>query len=160
MEGEYLLSSFLQEIYCKIYDDVFSYDDFESRKKLQKAVYLLENMGVYIGDYSFSWDTYGPYSLSLDCTASQIRENDEIFHPFSEFAEECFGKVKNIVNQNSQYDCAIWMECVASLHYLKNVFRYKDETVIDELVKRKPYLTNIEANRQALKIANTIKVGI
>ena len=65
------MNNSLKAIYEKIYSSSFTYEDFENRKKLQKAVYLLENMGVAVGDYSFSWDSYGPYSLSLDDEANR-----------------------------------------------------------------------------------------
>lgn len=50
----------LKEIYRKVYNEPFVYDNLDSRIKLQKAVYLLENMGVDVGDYSFSWNKYIP----------------------------------------------------------------------------------------------------
>lgn len=44
----------LKEIYRKVYDESFNYCEVDDRIKLQKVVYLLENMGVQVGDYSFS----------------------------------------------------------------------------------------------------------
>lgn len=149
----------LKAIYERVYNGAFTYDDFENRKKLQKAVYLLENMGVDVGDYSFTWDSYGPYSLSLDCEASQLDNAGEQEFSFSRFAEDCFSRLKEIVDQQTKYDCSAWMECIASIHYLKNVFRYKEEDVLDELVSRKPHLSDIETNIKALAIVNTIRVG-
>lgn len=153
------MKNLLKVIYSKVYDEDFSYENFDDRKKLQKAIYFLENMGVDIGDYSFVWDTYGPYSLGLDFEASQLDDAVEQEFSFSAFAEECFEKVKNILAQSVKYNCVLWMECVASLHYLKNVFRYDEDRVIDELVKRKSYLSDNEANVKALEIAKTIRVG-
>lgn len=149
----------LKAIYEKVYGSSFAYGDFEKRKKLQKAVYLLENMGVTVGDYSFSWDSYGPYSLSLDCEASQLNEADFQEFSFSRFAEDSFTRLKEIAEKRTNYDAASWMECIASLHYLKNVFRIKEDDVIVELMRRKPHLSDVEANRDAMAIVNTIKVG-
>lgn len=149
----------LKAIYEKVYGSSFTYTDFENRKKLQKAVYLLENMGVDVGDYSFSWDSYGPYSLSLDCEASQLDETKAQEFSFSSFAEDSFRRLKEIAEKCTRYDASSWMECIASIHYLKNVFRIKEENVIDELMRRKPHLSDDQANRDALSIVNTIKVG-
>lgn len=149
----------LKAIYERVYGSPFSYGDFENRKKLQKAVYLLENMGVTVGDYSFSWDSYGPYSLSLDCEASQLNEAKPQEFSFSKFAEDSFARLKEIAERSTKYDASSWMECIASMHYLKNVFRIKEDDVIAELKLRKPYLSDDETNRDALAIVNTIKVG-
>ena len=153
------MNNSLKAIYEKVYGSPFSYDDFENRKKLQKAVYLLENMGVVVGDYSFSWDSYGPYSLGLDCEASQLDDAGVQEFSFSRFAVESFRRLKEIAETKTKYDSSSWMECIASLHYLKNVFRIKEDDVIAELVRRKPYLADEEANRNALAIVNSIKVG-
>jgi uncharacterized protein YwgA len=150
----------LKAIYEKVYDATFSYGSFDDRKKLQKAIYLLENMGVDIGDYSFVWDSYGPYSLSLDCEASQLDDADVPEFSFSQFAEDCFSKLKDILKQDVKYDCVAWIECIASLHYLKNVLRYGEDNVISELVQRKPYLSDGKANSKALEIVDTIGVGM
>lgn len=149
----------LKVIYKKIYGNAFTYSDFDSRKKLQKAVYLLENMGVTVGDYSFSWDSYGPYSLSLDCDASQLNEEDPPELSFSSFAEKSFARLREIIAKGVKYNETSWMECIASIHYLMNVFRIKEDDVIAELKRRKSYLSDDEANQDALAIVNTIKVG-
>lgn len=153
------MNDLLKSIYEKVYGSSFTYGDFENRKKLQKAVYLLENMGVTVGDYSFSWDSYGPYSFSLDCEASQLNEAKPQEFPFSCFAEESFARLREIIERNTKYDVSSWMECIASLHYLKNVFRFKEDDVIAELKQRKPHLSDDESNKVALEIVNTIKVG-
>lgn len=153
------MNNSLKAIYEKVYGSSFTYEDFESRKKLQKAVYLLENMGVAVGDYSFSWDSYGPYSLSLDCEASQLDDAATQVFSFSSFAEDSFIRLKEIAEKRTKYDSSSWMECIASMHYLKNVFRIREDDVIAELKQRKPYLSDDEANKHALAIVNTIKVG-
>lgn len=153
------MNNSLKAIYEKVYSSSFAYGDFENRKKLQKAVYLLENMGVDVGDYSFSWDSYGPYSLSLDCEASQLDDAKPQSFSFSRFAEDSFKRLKEIVEKNTKYDVSSWVECIASIHYLKNVFRIKEDEVIAELVRLKPYLSDDEANKDALAIVKTIKVG-
>lgn len=148
----------LKEIYIKVYDESFDYDDFEKRIKMQKAVYLLENIGVHIGEYSFSWNKYGPYSLGLENDAkhcNDIKLEKEVL--FSDVAEKAFLEIKSYISQKVKYTCAQWVECIASIHYLKNVFRISQSKLYQELVNRKPHLDDQLAFDCALKIVNTIE---
>lgn len=149
----------LKEIYRKVYEEPFIYSQLDDRIKLQKAVYLLENMGLHVGDYSFSWNKYGPYSLALDSDAQNCSLLDEQSVVFSDFAEKNFEKLKGYIAQKIGYDCTRWMECITSLHYLKNIYRYAEDKLISELVERKPHLSNEKANLTALSIIKEIKVG-
>ena len=149
----------LKEIYREIYQEPFDYEIFNNRIKLQKAVYLLENMGVSIGDYSFSWDKFGPYSLSLDYEAQKLPRIPEKQFSFSDFAMSCFGKIKEYISANNEYECADWMECIASLHYLKSVFKITENKLVEKLQEKKPRLSKTNANLKALEIVNGISVG-
>ena len=150
----------LKEMYRKVYNEPFVYNDLDNRINLQKAVYLLENMGVDVGDYSFSWNKYGPYSLGLDSDARNCSMKDEQEISFSSAAEHGFEKLREYINEQMGYNCTRWMECIASLHFLKNIYRFKENHLISELEKRKPYLSNMKANEKALSIAKEIKVGV
>jgi uncharacterized protein YwgA len=154
------MSNTLNQIYSLIFQEPFCYTDFDKRKKLQKAVYILENMGVSIGDYSFSWDSYGPYSLSLDCDASLPVKEGSKDVAFSEYAKDCFSQLKAYVEQNNNYACTEWLECIASLHYLKTIYRIDNNAVIQALTNRKPYLNKSADNLKALEIANLIAVSV
>lgn len=149
----------LKEIYRKVYDEAFVYDELDHRIKLQKAVYILENMGVHVGDYSFSWNKYGPYSLGLDSDAQKCNSREEQEVIFSEIAENGFQKIKKYISEQINYTCVQWMECIASLHYLKNVLRYEEDILLSQLGERKPYLADSSANLKALSIVKEIKVG-
>lgn len=149
----------LKEIYRKVYKESFVYSRLDSRIKLQKAVYLLENMGLHVGDYSFSWNKYGPYSLALDSDAQNCSLLGEQSVVFSDFAEKNFEKLRDYIAQKIVYNCTQWMECITSLYYLKNIYRYSEDKLISELIKRKPYLSNEQANLIALSIIKKIKVG-
>lgn len=142
----------LNEIYHEIYQDSFSYDNFNKRKMLQKAIYLLENMGVCVGEYSFIWDKYGPYSFSLDCDAQDLRESALQSPMFSSFAKVRIEQIREYANLEEGYNSADWMECIASLHYLKYVFRIEDSDLLNELKRRKSRFTNDMANKKALCI--------
>lgn len=149
----------LKEIYRKVYEEPFIYSQLDNRIKLQKAVYLLENMGLHVGDYSFSWNKYGPYSLALDSDAQNCSLLGEQSVVFSDFAEKNFEKLRGYIAQKIVYNCTQWMECITSLYYLKNIYRYSEDKLISELVERKPYLSNEQANLTALSIIKKIKVG-
>lgn len=142
----------LKEIYREVYQEPFDFENFSNRKQLQVAVYLLENMGVNIGDYSFSWNKNGPSSLSLDCDAQKAAEIAEKEFTFSKFARDCFAKVREYSLETGSYQCAEWMECIASLHYIKNVYKIRPGKLLVELETRKPYLSDSETNLKALKI--------
>ena len=60
-----MANSYLLPIFKKIYGSDFDYGNFEHRLEMQKAVYLLQDMGVPVGDYGFRWYQHGPYSQSL-----------------------------------------------------------------------------------------------
>ena len=132
----------------------------DNRIELQKAVYLLENMGVDVGDYSFSWNKYGPYSLGLDSDAQNCSMKDEQEVCFSSTAEHGFEKLREYINEQIKYSRTQWMECIAALHFLKNIYRIKESQLKKKKKKRKPYLSNKEANEKALSIAKEIKVGV
>lgn len=43
----------LKPVFRSIFDREFHPNVFEDRLELQKAVYLLQNMGISVGDYGF-----------------------------------------------------------------------------------------------------------
>lgn len=159
LRGVKIMCEVLKEIYIKIYGKSFVYESLDDRIKLQKAVYVLENMGVHVGDYSFSWNKYGPYSLALDSDAQNCSDIEEQEVVFSSFAEEKFGKIRNYIEKKNTYSCVNWMECIASLLYLKNIFRFTESDLVHELMERKPYLSDESENKKALSILEEIKVG-
>lgn len=149
----------LKEVYNKVYGEAFNYSILDNRIKLQKAVYLLENMGVCVGDYSFSWDKYGPYSLALDADAKDCSTTGDQPANFSTLAQGKIDTLKKYVNEDTEYTCVHWVECLASLHYLKHVLKYQGSALLFELKTRKPHLSNDDANQKAFSIIKQIKVG-
>lgn len=148
----------LKEIYREIYDEPFDYMKLDHRIELQKAVYLLENMGVQVGDYSFTWDKYGPYSLELDVDACNCSKKEELNVNFSLYAKNGFERIRKYVSKGSVYSRTHWIECIASLHYLKNIFRIRDAKLLQELKIRKPYLSDETENRKAVSLLKEVKV--
>lgn len=149
----------LKEIYYEVYGSNFSYQSLDNRIELQKAVYFLENMGVSVGDYSFSWDKYGPYSLSLDSDAQRCSNTEAQSVVFSDSAKKIFSKIKSWLNQRHSYSITRWVECIASLHYLQYVRGIQGETLLHDLIAQKPYLNDDQANRRAIAIIKEIRVG-
>lgn len=152
----------LKEIYSGIFAEEFNFDDLNQRIKLQKVIYMLENLGVHVGDYSFTWNKYGPYSIALDDDAyrcSQQIERCEV--TFTEEAKKAFQLIKEMLSQKKTYKDYRWLECISSLHYLKYVMHVSndDDVVIEKLVNKKKYLNNIEENKIAMNMANTLEVG-
>ena len=44
----------IRALYKKIFDEDFNPNDEEHRQNLQNAVYILENLGVHVGEYGFT----------------------------------------------------------------------------------------------------------
>lgn len=151
----------LCDIYEQIFDQKFEFSSLDKRIQLQKAVYILENLGLNIGDYSFTWNTRGPYSIALDYDAMKECENLEpgMEYAYSDFAKRCFEQLKKFIKENMNYSLTYWIECIASLHYLLFVEGYSDKNVLDELLNRKDYLNQKDDNEKALQIAECIVQG-
>ena len=53
----------LLETYEKIYDKKFEISDMDSKKEMQKAIFILSLSGMTFENYyGYVWDEYGPYS--------------------------------------------------------------------------------------------------
>ena len=148
---------YLKQIYSEIYNEPFDYFDLDKRSKLKNAVYLLEVMGLNIGDYSFSWLQDGISSLCLDGDAFYSMSNDPNEEAkFSKYAKERFEKLKEFKLQRKAYDEKTWMDCIASIHFLKNICHYNKNDIFSVLHKQKPYLNLAEENECAYNIVKEI----
>lgn len=154
---------YLAPIYNAVFNEDFSYNDFDKRMKMQKAVYLLEQMGLNIGGYGYIWYKYGPYSQQLqdDMYHADVRNNADI--EFSPIAKQDINKLRDMLNRGKEedipYDLPRWIECLASLYFLKeNVLSScaSEERILSELEKRKNYLNSETANKIALECINRI----
>lgn len=150
-------SIILKGVYKEILNEDFNYSTFEKRLKLQKVVYLLQEMGLNVGGYSFSWYKHGPYSQSLqeDAYHSSIYIGQTI--DFTDNAKDMIERFKAIVNvQIDDYNKSQWLETLASIRYLKRHYDLADHEVLEELVSRKPHLNVASDNEKALNIINTV----
>ena len=152
------MCTILKDVYRKIFDEPFEYAVLDKRIKLQKAVYFMENLGLHVGDYSFSWDKYGPYSVRLNGDAfhcDKLEEKPD--RKFSDAANNVFGYIKDILSKKANdYTDRYWVECIASIHFLKNTSHYEKDDIFRVLTVQKPYLNSIEANNLAYGYAEKL----
>lgn len=147
-------NSLLATVYCDVYQERFSSTDFSKRVKMQKLVYLLQEAGISLGDYSFFWYKHGPYCQKLqdDILYSNFTNNEEIH--YSDNAYRTISKFKDLFQIKTDYNQIHWVECLASLQYLRsNVFAYdaKPKDIISKLESLKPHLNNTEVNNLAFQ---------
>lgn len=114
-----------------------SVDTFSDRKRLQKAIYLLQEFGLDLG-YKFRWYLHGPYSDDLADDAfrvsmfSEIREQEPTNSNLIEALRTFLGS--DIASPDT-------LELLASLHFLamKAYVPQKSKMRIVELMRqRKP----------------------
>ena len=148
-----MANRFLNQIYTLLYGEQFSYSDFSKRLKMQKGIYLLQEMGVPVGNYNFSWYKHGPYSQSLLDDMYIVSASDSfVLTPDNETAVDELSKALKKPGE-SPYSSEEWVECLGSLHYLKeNIFDFNadDNELLRALEKRKPHLNDNNSNEIAL----------
>lgn len=148
-----MANRFLIPIYENIYNQSFSFGSFEKRMEMQKAIYLLQEMGIAAGDYNFMWYKHGPYSQNLQDDMLALNSTSKELIHFSNDAQSALQKLRDLLNREVSYSKSSWAECLASLHYLRaNVcsFHASSDEILDELEQRKPHLNHRNQNLQAL----------
>ncbi len=152
----------LKPVFKSIFDRDFRPDVFEDRMEMQKAVYLLQNMGISVGDYRFMWYKHGPYSQTLQNDILNLYGVDDIDINFSADAKKEIDILKSVIfKEGLEYNESQWVECLGSLHYIKeNLLPSSagDETVLKELKNRKPHLSNDKDDRTALETLKELAV--
>ena len=146
---------YLKTLYAKIYHENFSYTESEKRIKMQMVIYLLQEMGAPIGDYSFFWYKHGPYSQDLQDTMYAIKDmSNENTIRFSMDMEKDITRIEKALAETGLYSQSQWVECMASVYYLQKYilpFGVTDEQICEELRNRKPYFNDERENKRALK---------
>lgn len=147
---------FIKPIYKEVYGENFDYSDFGKRMKMQKCVYLMEQLGLNIGGYDFSWYKHGPYSQQLQDDMYEENSKVESTLCYSEFARHVLEHVQKMVKEAHQdgfgYTEEQWVECLASVHYLNRIFQGNRERALGELLRRKPHLNNRDLNVKAYEL--------
>ena len=152
-----MANRYLLPVYETLYGHEFRYSSFDQRMEMQKAIYLLQDMGVPVGDYGFRWYQHGPYSQRLqdDMYYEDGRSYSALMLP-KEYAEsiDCLHSIIHS-SEGENYSIAHWLECLASLHYLReNVlsFNASEEDVVCALERRKPHLNDHRTNVAAYRL--------
>lgn len=153
--------AYLKTLYTKIYHENFSYTASENRVKMQKAIFLLQEIGTPIGDYSFFWYRHGLYSPDLQNAMLAIKDRyDKNDMKFSMDVEKDVLRVEKVLAKNGIYSQSQQADCIASVYYLqKYILPYgaTDEQICKELRDRKPYFNNDYENKRALKAVKELK---
>ncbi len=125
-----------------------SVTNFEDRLLLQKYVYFAQLQGIDLG-YRFTWYHYGPYSPDLTATAFAYHENKPMYDndkntvAISDSGKQKLDKVKSLLDRKpDNLKLHIFMELLASIHYLNKIAR-KDgeitkENVVQIIQEKKP----------------------
>ncbi len=106
----------------------FSLESFDDRLFLQKAIYLLQILGVDLR-FRFSWYLRGPYSNALTQCAFEIDGSDKLKTDFDnlKLRPEVLQKVGTLRNWIEQKPNDLrephWFELLSSIHYLKHISR-------------------------------------
>ena len=156
-----MANRYLLPVYKTLYERNFDYSNFTQRMEMQKGIYLLQDMGVPVGDYGFRWYLHGPYSQSLQ--DDMHYENGRVCATLTlpkEYAESIARLHDTIhASDNGHYSISHWVECLASLHYLREnllSFNATEDEVVRELEKRKEHLTDHETNIRAYRLVEDL----
>ena len=144
----------LKPVYEQVYGEKFSASTFEKRMEMQKAIYILQEAGIRVGDYDFLWYKHGPYCQNLQNDILCLNNTQDINIKYSEDAKEVMKRAKKVFNMKVDYSRSEWVECLASLQYLRaNVFSLSasNEKIVDSLMEKKPHLSKKDENFLALE---------
>ncbi|MTI80008.1 MAG: hypothetical protein FH758_03840 [Firmicutes bacterium] len=147
----------LQWIYQGVFESFLDYNKFQHRLNTQKAVYLLQSMGLNFGNYHYGWYKHGPYSQSVQDDAYHALNIDPetIEVNFSDYAKGCISRLKKYISDNpGSYNDSTWLEAIASAHFLHKFTypTYNKQQLLEELKRRKPHLADDNSNELALEI--------
>ena len=152
----------LKPVFKSIFDRDFQPNVFEDRLEMQKTVYLLQNMGISVGDYKFMWYKHGPYSQILQNDILNLQSVGDINIDFSADAKREIRTLKNAVfKEGLEYNLSQWVECLGSLQYIKESLlpsSAEEGTVLNELKNIKPYLNNDNDNKIALQTLKELAI--
>lgn len=151
---ENMAKDFLRPIYENVYGEKFNATSFESRMEMQKMIFIMQEAGIRVGDYDFLWFKHGPYSQGLQDDILTLSGTKDAIIKYSVDAKDIIDRIKNVFNKEVAYSRSAWVECLASLQYIKaNIYSLNasDDDIINELMKRKPHLNNKELNEEALR---------
>lgn len=114
----------------------FKIDTFERRLILQKAVYLVQEIGVHLG-YYYQWYLYGPYCPSLTrdeysivCELEQGFDESEGW-VLDENSQKRLERLKKLIIESEGKDKSRKLELLASVHFLLKRRQVPDNSATD-----------------------------
>lgn len=148
----------LKPVYQSIFGESFKPNSFEERMQMQKSIYLLQELGVSVGEYDFKWYKHGPYSQNLQNDI--LNASVDVPVKFSADATTVIDCLKDALHvEGIGYTSSEWAECLGSLHYIKDNLlpsSATDDDVLKELEKRKSHLNRHEDNARALQVLDNL----
>lgn len=108
--------------------------NFDDRKKVQKAIYLGQRLGVNLG-YRYNWYLEGPYSPDLTTDYYELKEAEKAEQDsfknrtLKEDVKETLRPIQDIINppQRSGLSQSSWLELLASIDFQRKVLQRTDE---------------------------------
>lgn len=122
-------------------------DEVESRKLIQKAVYIGQLSEVDLG-YRYGWYKMGPYCPALTQnyyaldTALQMGDRSYEDKTLRQTVKEKLEKVKPLFELPIEFDGTIadWLELLASYHFLCKVRQLSHESAVRVLADEKEHI--------------------
>lgn len=152
----------LKTVFKSVFNKDFRQDVFEDRLEMQKAVYLLQSMGISVGNYNFLWYKHGPYSQTLQNDILNIQSAGDVDVEFSNDAKREINALKSAIHKEGiQYNLCQWVECLGSLQYIKESLlpsSSNENDILAELELQKPHLNIVEDNRLALQTLKELSI--
>lgn len=151
--------SVLPRVFEEIIGRKIDIENFDDRIIMQKLVYLLGEVRVSVGNYSFVWHKFGPYSQSLRNDISLIDKNDVFDGTFFEIVNKSISFIRDIfLQRDTRYTEREWLEAIASCVYMKKYLFPSEnwEGIQERIVEIKKYLNYPEINLRCCNIAESI----
>jgi uncharacterized protein YwgA len=120
----------------------FDMSTFKGRLILQKTVYLMQSMGIFLG-YRFNWYVYGPYSPELARHGFELAQRFHEVGPYEfhgQAHQKAFDRFVEFLGNNRRNP--IWLEAVASIHFQRKLNTAKPkEQILQDIKNKQPYFT-------------------
>ncbi len=121
--------------------------NFDDRKKVQKAIYLGQRLGVNLG-YRYNWYLEGPYSPDLTTDYYELKEAEKAEQDsfknrtLKEDVKETLRPIQDIINppQRSGLSQSSWLELLASIDFQRKVRQRSEGDTRVVIEKEKPDL--------------------
>lgn len=145
----------LKPVFESVFDREFQQTSFEDRLEMQKTIYLLQNLGISVGNYNFLWYKHGPYSQTLQNDILRLQSAEKIPVDFSNDAKTEINALKSaFFRDDIGYSLCQWTECLGSIYYIKENLlpsSASEEDVLQELAIKKPHLNKQRENVVAVQ---------